>query len=67
MTCAKNCYENQINAFGLRAIIKILGPIRQKKNWSELNWPELTQNKSTLLHDAFIGHTRERHDSRLYD
>jgi len=26
------------------------------------NWTELTRNKSTQLHDAFIGHARRRHD-----
>ena len=38
-----------------------------KLNWSELswnrlNWPAVACNKSTQLHDAFIGHARQRHD-----
>jgi len=33
------------------------------KVWArELNWTELTCNKSTQLHDAFIGRARQRHD-----
>ena len=28
-----------------------------RMNWT--NWPELTCNKSTQLHDAFIGHANQ--------
>ena len=30
--------------------------------WTSLNWPKLTCNESTQLHDAFIGHARHRRD-----
>ena len=36
--------------------------VHQHMNGSDLNWHKLTFNKSTQLHDAFIGHARQRHD-----
>ena len=38
-------------------------PARRVKACSQLvSWTELTRNKLTQLHDAFVGHARQRHD-----
>jgi len=39
----------------MNAAYQLLKACSQHNNWTELN-------KSTQLHDAFIGHERQRHD-----